>query len=322
MAKQARQEKVLTIAGDPTSVPALDELAQGFHDAFGVTVKWVLPEMTTAQRFEAVKGGRSAADRPDVFALDPGDVVTAADPVTAYRVADFDDRIPEEQRDPNGLWVHDFGGAMAVGYNATVLGKGLGARVLDSRLASGGLALAGSPAYSASAAHALIMLDDLAGAQPGSASGLSLLEHQKLARGYEDLGKLSNGEQTVLLDWTYAQTAVRSALKKKHITWDFKIPENAEVTGWHGIAISATAPHPAAARLWEEFLFYASSQNYVMGTGAMPTTYRYLMRSSQLSRKSRLAMPVLVAEPQVPSQPTIAAVRAAANRWNQLHSGG
>ena len=48
------------------------------------------------------------------------------------------------------------------------------------------------------------------------------------------------------------------------------MPPNAVVAGYYYQAINTDAPHPAAARLWQEFLYTDEGQNLWLEGGARP----------------------------------------------------
>ena len=48
------------------------------------------------------------------------------------------------------------------------------------------------------------------------------------------------------------------------------VPQNAVYGGFYVQAINKDAPHPAAARLWEEFLYSDQGQNLWLAGGARP----------------------------------------------------
>ena len=57
----------------------------------------------------------------------------------------------------------------------------------------------------------------------------------------------------MVFNWDYLNTA--SVVGQPASTWKVFIPANATLGGFYYQAINKDAPHPAAARLWEEFLF-------------------------------------------------------------------
>ena len=59
------------------------------------------------------------------------------------------------------------------------------------------------------------------------------------------------GTTPVVINWDYLNTA--SVVGSS--TWKVFVPQNAVIGGYYAQAINKQAPHPAAARLWEEFLY-------------------------------------------------------------------
>ena len=51
------------------------------------------------------------------------------------------------------------------------------------------------------------------------------------------------------------------------------VPDNAVVAAYYVQAISKDAPHPAAARLWQEFLYSDEGQNLWLKGGARPVRF-------------------------------------------------
>src|SRR6185312_13240476 len=70
---------------------------------------------------------------------------------------------------------------------------------------------------------------------------------------------VANGQTPVTIDWDYLQIAYGSEFKS-NITWEVTVPSDAAVGNFYCQAINATAPHPFAARLWEEFLYSDQGQ--------------------------------------------------------------
>ena len=54
-----------------------------------------------------------------------------------------------------------------------------------------------------------------------------------------------------MFNWDYLNTAEVVGVP----TWKVFVPSNAILGGYYAQAINKNAPHPAAARLWEEFLY-------------------------------------------------------------------
>ena len=77
---------------------------------------------------------------------------------------------------------------------------------------------------------------------------------------------IESGQTPVVVDWDYTNASVTSSLD----SWKVVVPQNAQVGGYYYQAINADAPHPAAARLWQEFLYSDEGQNLWLKGGARP----------------------------------------------------
>ena len=83
-------------------------------------------------------------------------------------------------------------------------------------------------------------------------------------------GTIDSGQTGVVMDWSYNQASYQKSLKEKGVNWKFKTFKNAQVVSYYNQAINVDAPHPAAARLWEEYLYTADAQNEWFKGGANP----------------------------------------------------
>ena len=70
----------------------------------------------------------------------------------------------------------------------------------------------------------------------------------------------------MVIDWDYLGAAAAANVD----TWKTVVPSEAVVAGYYFQAINADAPHPAAARLWEEYLYSDEGQNLWLKGGARP----------------------------------------------------
>src|SRR5262245_65033245 len=80
---------------------------------------------------------------------------------------------------------------------------------------------------------------------------------------------IASGQTPVVIDWEYLNVAQRDTLKGKR-DWNIVVPDGAVVGAYYIQAINKDAPHPAAARLWEEFLYSDEGQNIWLQGFARP----------------------------------------------------
>jgi len=186
--------------------------------------------------------------------------------------------IPAAQKEPSGLWYQDYGGFMAIGYSSK-FGTITSLNDLLSPKFKGAVALNGNPT-SAHAALNGVMMASLA--EGGSASSIA------------------NGV---------------SFFSKR---WKVFVPQNALLGGYYAQAISKNAPHPAAARLWEEFLYSQApdgGQNLWLQGGARPVEQAAMQANGSINQAAAARLPAASGTPTFlsASQFTDAANYLAAN---------
>ena len=78
-------------------------------------------------------------------------------------------------------------------------------------------------------------------------------------------------------------------------------PRDAVVAGYYHQAINADAPHPAAARLWQEFLYSDEGQNLWLKGGARPVRADAMAEAGTIDQELYDALPPVEGEPVVPT---------------------
>src|SRR5438309_1216104 len=125
------------------------------------------------------------------------------------------------------------------------------------------------------------------------------------------------GQTPVLFEWDYLSTSHGKDVS----TWKIFVPTNAIIGGFYNQAINKDAPHPAAARLWEEFLYSDQGQNLWLKGGARPIRQAALTSAGTVATASAATRPQVPGTPQVPTgdQTSKASSFVVAN-WSQAVS--
>ena len=118
-----------------------------------------------------------------------------------------------------------------------------------------------------------------------------------------------------MIDWDY----LNAAETKKVPTWKVFVPSNALVAGYYFQAIK-DGPHPAAARLWQEFLYSDEGQEPVP-QGSRPTGARRRDGKGRHRRRRPLkALPAVKGEPVVPTDAQSKKIGRSRANWSKVIS--
>jgi putative spermidine/putrescine transport system substrate-binding protein len=137
------------------------------------------------------------------------------------------------------------------------------------------VALNGKPAEAGAAFNGFLMANQLAGGTTKNLQpGLDFFKKLKAAGNLTQVdvtnGTIDSGQTGVVFDWTYNQISYQKELKEKGVNWQYKTFPKAQVVSYYNQTVNKDAPHPAAARLWLEYLYTPQAQNYWLKGGASP----------------------------------------------------
>ena len=288
------------------------------------------PEASSAQELEAVRRLKGSNCAPDV--LDVGlafAVQGAAEGLFApYKVQTWND-IPAGAKEKNGLYFSDYGGIIAIGYDAKKVKvaptsiKDLGnARyknqvALNGNPTSAGAALAGMFAISVSTAGGAKGLNNMQG-------GINTVKQWKSNRIFLPVqassATVANGQTPITLDWDYLQDKYAKSSAK--VQWKKVIPTDAVIGGYYQQAINKNAPNPACARLWMEYLYSDQGQNLWLAGGARPIRLDAMTKAGTANKAYVRALPKVPAGATV-LYPTVAQQTKAravlAKGWGKLN---
>lgn len=286
LVEAAKKEGTLTVVGLARHWVGFGAIIDRFSDKYGIKVVSIAPDASSQQQIDAANRLRGTKDAPDVFDLSLDVAVANAQRFAPYRVSRWDD-IPDTMKDPKGHWYAAYGGYMSIGYDPRKI------QAPDSYAAllrPGNLvALPGDPRTTASAFSG-VMAVSLRDGQPDAARGVDFFA--RLKKG----GMLGQPERaTTVLDWDFMNTAAARDNK----SWQVTIPRDAVLATYYLQAINAEAPHPAAARLWEEFLFSDEGQNLLLRAYARPARMEAMEMRGTVDREAAKRLPAVSGTPVV-----------------------
>jgi len=296
----AKKEGTLNVIALPPDWANYGEIIKGFQAKYGLKVNSAQPDASSADEITAAKNLKGQSKAPDVFDL--GGAVASANVAmfAPYKVATFND-IPAALKDATGLGVSDYGGYMSIGYDADKVPAPKTVADLLKPAYKGKVALNGDPTKAGSAFSGVVMT---ALSQGGSANdiskGVSFFKSLKTAGNFLPVdptgATIESGQTPVVFDWDYLNVAQGAKLKGK-MNWKTLVPAGAVVGGYYVQAISKDAPHPAAARLWEEYLYSDEGQNLWLKGGARPVREKAMVAAGTIDKAAYAALPKAIGAP-------------------------
>ncbi len=282
----AKKEGTLNVIALPDTWANYGKIIAAFKTKYGLTVNSANPNGSSADEIKAAQDNKGQDTAPDVFDLGAA-VALASTPMFApYQVANWKD-IPAENKEATGLWVNDYTGSMSIGYNSAKYPKPASLDDLMKADYKGAVAINGDPTQ-AGAAFAAV---GLATVQSGGKlddfqAGIDFFGKLNKAGNFLTVdptpATIASGETGVVFDWSYNNLAAAATVDGWKVT---TLPGTAYIS-YYNQAINKDAPHPAAARLWQEFVFSPEVQNLFLAAGAYPVTLDAMTAAGTVDKKA------------------------------------
>ena len=329
LVKAAKAEGTLNVIALPPSWANYEEMLKTFGDKYGIEINSANPDGSSQDELDAVTSQKGQDRAPDVLDVGTSFAKQAAaqDLLAPYQVATWGD-IPDNQKDSDGRWYNDYGGFISIGCNASVVTKcpTTMAELLDPQY-KGQVALNGNPTQAAAAfsgvwAAALSnggSLDDIG---PGIDFFVKIKDAGNFNPVESTPATVQSGETPISLDWDYVNAGLTDTLKQAGIDWQVNVPSDGVFGSFYSQAISKFAPHPAAARLWEEFLYSDEGQNIWLKGLSRPVRLEAMQSAGTADAEALAALPEVDASVEFPSdEQQTAAQKVVADRWNAEMTG-
>jgi len=292
----AKKEGQLNVITLPANWANYGTIMKDFTAKYGIKITDANPEGSSGQEIAAVQSLKGQSRAPDVVDVGSAFAVEGAnDHLWApYKVATWND-IPADAKDANGDWYGDYGGYVAIGYNpAKVHPAPTSFASLTNPAYKNMIVLNNSPttasaAFSAVYAAALANGGSLSNIDPG----IKYFAHLKAIGNFVPtstggITTVQNGTTPIIIWWDYLLASEVVPVVKG---FKIVIPSDASYAAYYDQAISATAPDPAAARLWEEYLYSTTGQNLWLEGFARPIELPTLSAAGTVNKAALAALP-------------------------------
>ncbi|MDX3692725.1 extracellular solute-binding protein [Streptomyces europaeiscabiei] len=307
--KAAKKEGTLNAIALPRDWANYGALIDGFEKKYGIKIEVENPDGASQDEINAVTSRKGQDRAPDVLDLGSSFALSAAQQglLAPYKVAAFAD-IPEGQKDPKGQWYNDYGGYISIGCDAKRVKEcpETFADLLKPQY-KGQVALNGNPTKSGSAfggvwAASLASGGSFDDIQPGLDFFAKLKKNGNYTPVESTPATVEKGETPISIDWDYLNAGYADEFKSKGVDWKVVVPEDGKFSQYYSQAINKDAPHPAAARLWQEYLYSAEGQNLWLAGYARPALMTAMEKAGTVDKTAAAKLPEVSGTPEFPTE--------------------
>ncbi|MFD8835986.1 ABC transporter substrate-binding protein [Streptomyces griseofuscus] len=329
LVKAAKKEGSLHIIAVPRDWANYGAIIDAFQKKYGIKIQDESPDGSSQDEINAVTSRKGQDRAPDVLDLGSSFTLSAAQQglLAPYKVSSFGD-IPAGQRDPQARWYNDYGGYISIGCDAgRVKECPTTFKDLLKPQYKGQVALNGNPTKSGSAfggvyAAALANGGSFGDIQPGLDFFAKLKKNGNYTPVESTPATVEKGETPISIDWDYLNAGYADEFRSKGLDWKVVVPSDGQYAQYYSQAITKDAPHPAAARLWQEFLYSTEGQNLWLKGYARPALMTSMESAGTLDKTAAAKLPQVTGSASFPTEAEQSKAKTViAQGWGKAVSG-
>lgn len=262
---EAKKEGRLNTIALPPDWANYGEIMSTFSKKFGIPITNDNPDGSSAQENQAVRSLKGDPRAPDVLDVSPSFAIDGANEglYATYYTTNFR-TVPRSMKDGRGFWVGDYWGAASIGANKSIVSnvpttfKDLLKPEYKNKVALNGSPLTSGSAQAGVYAAAIANGGSLNNVGPGIDFFAKLKEAGNFIPVQATPQTVASGQTPIVIDWDYLNLAYGKEFPAAK--WVTNIPSDGVYGAYYCQAVNATAPHPWAARLWQEFCYSDQGQ--------------------------------------------------------------
>jgi putative spermidine/putrescine transport system substrate-binding protein len=293
---EAKKERKLNVIALPHDWANYGEIISTFKKKYGLKMDEQNPNGSSSEENQAVRSLKGDPRAPDVLDVSPALAIAGANEglYAKYFTRNFS-KVPRSMKDGRGLWVGDYWGVISFGVNGNVVDSvpRSWADLLKSEYRNR-VALNGSPLTSGSAlAGVFAAALGNGGSLNDIGPGIDFFARLKDAGNFIPIQAtqqtIASGQTPIVIDWDYLNLAYIKEFPGAKIR--VAIPATGVYGAHYCQAVNATAPHPWAARLWQEFLYSDQGQLLWLKGYSHPALFADLAKRKVIPKKLLSALP-------------------------------
>jgi putative spermidine/putrescine transport system substrate-binding protein len=291
----AKQEGQLNVITLPSNWANYGTIMKDFTAKYGIKITDANPDGSSQDELNAVNQLKGQSRAPDV--LDVGTAFGVKGDqegiLAPYKVATWSN-IPADAKAADGTYYADYGGYVAIGYNSATVKTpptsfaDLLKPIYKNQVAINGNPTQASAAFSAVFAAALANGGSLDNIAPGITYFKKLHSEGNFVPVTASAATMESGQTPIVIWWDYL---LASEIGPSVSGLKIVIPSDSSYAAYYDQAISKSAPDPAAARLWEEYLYSTAGQNLWLQGEARPIELSTLVTDGTVDQSAYKALP-------------------------------
>jgi putative spermidine/putrescine transport system substrate-binding protein len=291
----AQKEGQLNVITLPSNWANYGTIMKDFTAKYGIKINDANPDGSSQDELNAIAQLKGQSRAPDVVDVGTAFAVKGeqAGDWAPYQVATWTN-IPADAKASNGDYYADYGGYVAIGYNSATVKTpptsfaDLLKPIYKNQVAINGNPTQASAAFSAVFAAALANGGSLNNIAPGIAYFKKLHSEGNFVPVAASAATMESGQTPIVIWWDYL---LASEIGPSVSGLKIVIPSDASYAAYYDQAISKYAPDPAAARLWEEYLYSTTGQNLWLEGEARPIELSALVAAGTVNQAAYKALP-------------------------------
>jgi len=294
---EAKKEGQLNVITLPSNWANYGNIMKAFTAKYGIKITDANPEGSSQDEINAINSEKGTSRAPDVVDVGTSFAVSGASEGlwAPYEVSTWSD-IPASAKDASGDYYADYGGLVAIGYDSSKVKvaptsfKSLLNPIYKNEIGINGNPTQAGAAFAAVYAAAIANGGSLSNIAPGVSYFKQLHQAGNFVPVTASASTVESGQTPILIWWDYL---LASEVQAQDKNFKVVIPSDGTYAGYYDQAISKTAPDPAAARLWEEFLYSQEGQNLFLAGPARPIELPSLQAAGTVNKTALAALPAV-----------------------------
>ena len=320
----AEKEGQLNVITLPANWANYGNIMKDFSAKYGIHITDANPDGSSQDELNAINQLKGQSRAPDVVDIGTAFAIKgdSEGDFAPYQVTTWSN-IPADAKASDSTYYSSYGGYVAIGYNPAKV------KVAPTSFASlmnpaykNQIALNGNPtqanaAFVAVYAAAIANGGSLYNIEPGITYFKKLHEIGNFVPVTGSAATVESGQTPILIWWDYL---LASEVQPSVPGFKIVVPSDGVYAAYYDQAISKYAPDPAAARLWEEYLYSTTGQNLWLAGYARPIELSTLVADGTVNETAYKALPPTPAgNVQFPTQSEQAAAETTvAQQWSSV----